>query len=375
MKVAFRTDASLDIGIGHVMRCLTLAEALRSHGANCHFICREHPGHLLDHIRKRGFAVSGLHSCKPDEHPLDETGEPPAHAHWLGCDWQTDARQTGDILAELQPDWLVVDHYALDTRWEETLKVYYKKLLVIDDLADRPHACDVLLDQNWFATKTASRYNGLTPPHCFKLLGPQHALLQPEYAQLRALMPPRDGIVRRVLVFLGGSDPTNQTAVVLNALMQSDFEHLVVDVVIGVNHPDPQGIAAMVAARPATCLHQNLPSLAGLMARADLMIGAGGATSWERMSLGLPSIVISIAENQTPMSLALMKAGYISFVGEMGVLKAGDIANAVRQSLASPIELKNQSSLMQKLVQGSATSQLCERLLTMVQTDATSHSH
>ena len=147
MKAAFRVDASLQIGSGHVMRCLTLAEALRANGAECHFITRDHPGHLLELIRHHDFTVAVL-PAEPLPAPSNtqvphERAKEPAHAKWLGSDWKTDADQTRAVLAQLQPDWLVVDHYALDQRWENALRPNFKQLLVIDDLADRSHQCEL----------------------------------------------------------------------------------------------------------------------------------------------------------------------------------------------------------------------------------------
>ena len=375
MKVAFRTDASLQIGSGHAMRCLALAAALRERDAQCHFISRAHPGNLISTIQQHGFKVVGL--VAPEQKAqsaiktIASTGQgtqqyqspEPAHTAWLGSTWQADATDTAAVVATLQPDWLVVDHYALDQRWESCLQPYCKKLMVIDDLADRAHCCDLLLDQNWFGDSTPTRYRNLVPPHCECYLGPEYALLKSEYAQLRDTMPPRDGTVRRVLVFLGGSDPSNQTAKVLTALMHPSFAHLQVDVVLGQYHPDAQGLAAQAATRPGTTMHQGLPTLAPLMVRSDLMISAGGTTTWERMCLGLPAIVISVAANQTTTNLALMNAGYIDFLGGMNDVNVSNIAEAVTQCLANPAVLKAQSSLCLDLVSGTGAQVVCQQIL------------
>jgi UDP-2,4-diacetamido-2,4,6-trideoxy-beta-L-altropyranose hydrolase len=360
LKVIIRADASFQIGSGHIMRCLTLADELRQRGAEVIFICREHSGNLIGTVENRGYRVERL--PQSDTEYISKNNDV-AHAAWLGATWQQDASEAIATLGGNKPEWLIIDHYSLDQRWEKELRPHVGKIMVIDDLADRPHDCDLLLDQNWFARQLNNRYDALVPAYCTKLLGPRYALLKPEYDQLRTLMPPRDGMVRRVLVFMGGSDPTNETVKVLKALMASDLANLVVDVVIGVNHPDPAGVEALVAARHPTVLHYNLPSLAGIMARADLMIGAGGTTTWERMCLGLPSIVISIASNQTATSMALMEAGYINFVGEKSGVTANDITKAVRHSVMSPNELKTQSERTRTLVP-SATGiiQLCSSM-------------
>ncbi|MBV2181849.1 MAG: UDP-2,4-diacetamido-2,4,6-trideoxy-beta-L-altropyranose hydrolase [Castellaniella sp.] len=352
MRVVFRTDASLEIGTGHVMRCLTLADALVAGGATCQFICRAHPGNLADLIRQHGFTV---HLLPLDGNWVLHDQSVPVHAAWLGADWQTDAEQSLHALRGMACDWLIVDHYALDKDWELALKPCSRRLMVIDDLADRVHVCDLLLDQNWHGSQTPCRYDAVLAPTVIRLLGPEYALLKSEYGQLRSLMPPRDGQVQRVLIFMGGSDPHNQTAKVLRALMVEELSGLTVDVVVGANHPDPLGLAALVSARHATILHRDLPSLAGLMARADLMISAGGATTWERMCLGLPGLVISIADNQIAIQRALAGDGYCKYLGVMCQVDMGVIIDAVRWAIRHQSELIQQSESCQKLVGGSGT--------------------
>ncbi len=373
--MVFRTDASVQIGSGHVMRCLTLADALKERGAHCHFISRAHPGHMVEFIRQRGYLVyclaapvksekcglNKLISVEPEF--LANQHQAAGHASWLGSDWLTDAQEAEVILNILQPDWLVVDHYAISHSWESALSPYYRKLMVIDDLADRAHYCDLLLDQNWHGDRTSKRYRYLVPPHCKCYLGPEYALLKPEYAKIRTKMKPRNGTVSNVLVFMGGSDPTNQTEKVLTALMQAKLTHLKVDVVLGQNHPDAKGIAALTENMPNMTIHQGLPSLAPLMERADLMIGAGGSTTWERMCLGLPTIVISIATNQSMTNQALMNAGYINFLGEMNEVSVACIAGAIQNSLVNPDLLIEQGRLGQTLVSGMGAKVISEYLL------------
>ncbi|GAB3443567.1 pseudaminic acid cytidylyltransferase [Massilia solisilvae] len=359
-RVAFRTDASLQIGTGHVMRCLTLADALAARGADCVFLCRPHAGNLLGLIEQRGHLALAL--------PAPAQGAAagpagPAHARWLGTDWATDAADTRKALGGEPVDWLVVDHYALDARWERELRSRCRQLMAIDDLADREHDCDLLFDQNWNGPDYARRYDGLVPAHCQLLLGPRHVLLRPEYLKLREWLPPRDGMVRRVLVFVGGSDLQGLTSRILRALDEPDLRALAADVVVGANYPDAGALAEQAARRPGTVLHGPQPSLAGLMARADLMIGAGGTTTWERMSLGLPGIVISVAPNQTPANQALHDAGYIDFLGEVDAVSAADIARSVRGCLGDGATLRARSRAISALVPGLGTEELCERLL------------
>ncbi|WP_337841111.1 UDP-2,4-diacetamido-2,4,6-trideoxy-beta-L-altropyranose hydrolase [Rheinheimera sp.] len=313
MKAVFRVDSSAQMGIGHLMRCLALADALRDSGVQAEFISRQLTGHTISQTEQRGYRVYPLPAPVEPLSSLQNTGL--RHQAWLGCSQAEDAAQCAPILQQIKPDWLIVDHYALDIEWENALTPYRKQLMVIDDLADRPHNCNLLLDQNWFSASTQSRYDPLVPADCVKMLGPAFALLKPEFSQLRLLLPAKDGYIRRVLVSMGGSDPSNETLKVLRALMQPELQHLVVDVVCGVNHQDMKAIEDMAAQRGATNIYRSLPTLSGLMARADLMIGAGGTTTWERMCLGLPAIVISLAANQYQPNLSLAQDGYILFAG------------------------------------------------------------
>lgn len=199
MNVVFRVDASLLIGSGHVMRCLSLADALRDRGGECHFICRDHPGHLNDLIARRGYSV---HSLAAAEGGVAVSGL--VHGAWLGVGQEQDASEAALILNELKPDWLVIDHYALDIRWEQQLVRYCKKLMVIDDLADRVHACDLLLDQN--LGRAREDYVALLPASGKALIGPEYALLRPEFAALRdySLQRRRQPRLENILISMGG---------------------------------------------------------------------------------------------------------------------------------------------------------------------------
>jgi UDP-2,4-diacetamido-2,4,6-trideoxy-beta-L-altropyranose hydrolase len=307
MKVCFRVDASLDIGSGHVMRCLALADALRLDGAHCHFLCRDLPGHLAAAIREHGFETTLL---KPAGAAFAGAAGP-AHAAWLGCPWEEDAAEVAPLLERLQARWLVLDHYALDARWEAALRRDGLRLMVIDDLADRPHACDVLLDQN--LGRSAAQYRDLVPPHCRVLAGPAYALLRPEFGALRPRsLARRDGAtLARVLVNMGGVDQFNATAAVLDALACSELSRqCAVSVVMGRNAPWIDAVRALAAgaARPIE-VAVNVQDMARRMADSDLAIGAAGSTSWERCCLGLPTLLVVLAPNQADGAAALERAG------------------------------------------------------------------
>jgi len=310
MKVLVRVDASVRIGIGHVMRCLTLAEALRERGAECRFICREHEGHLLEQIRQRGFDAYGLPVCSEERPPACHEDDS-NHSTWLGSDWVTDAAQTKVGAGETAIDWLIVDHYALDARWERLLRPVSRRLMVIDDLADRQHDCDLLLDQN--LGRTAPDYKSLVPEHCQILLGPRYALLRPEFAAFRERSLARRGQskLQHVLISMGGVDMANATGKILKVLVDAPLpKNCLITVVMGPHAPWLEQIRHIAATLPLPIeIKCNVANMAQLMAESDLAIGAAGSTSWERCSQGLPSIIGVVADNQIFIADALQAAG------------------------------------------------------------------
>ena len=358
MKIAFRADASIQIGTGHVMRCLTLAEELRRQGHACLFICRDHPGHLGGLIESKGFELHMLTGTEPVAN--DDQDNP--HASWLGATWQQDASQTLEVLTSVTVDWLVVDHYALDARWERKVAVTVDRVMVIDDLADREHECSLLLDQNVLENRVKQQYRSKVNTHCSLLLGPKYALLRPEYAALAKALPERDGIIDRVLIFVGGSDPYHLTECYLGTLARLEFSYLSVDVVIGINHPSPGTVKQLVNNRPKTRLYSGLPSLSALMVRADLMLGAGGTTNWERMCLGLNAIVASTAKNQENCNDLLGEQQIFHFLGNAKYVSMGDFYVALNEVLVCPAKVSEQSNRMRAIVDGNGCEKICKIL-------------
>lgn len=345
LVISFRTDASLIMGSGHVMRCLTLADALRVQGAQCHFISREHPGHLLEVIRQRGHTVTALPAGNPMSAMGTNAVPQPAHAAWLGCDWQTDAQRTGATLADLQPDWLVVDHYALDLRWEEALAPHYRQLLVIDDLADRPHRCNLLLDQN--LGRQPQDYAGLVQPNCQLLIGPNFALLRPEFAALRPYCLQRRQAqpnLRQLLITMGGVDKPNATGKVLQALKTCALPPACrITVVMGLTAPWLQNVQVLATQMPwPTTVVVNVNDMAQRMADSDLAIGAAGSTSWERCCLGLPTLMVLLAANQQPGAQSMVAAHAACLIGAVS-----DIATQLPLAVAQLIESERHSRMSQ----------------------------
>ncbi|RTY34217.1 UDP-2,4-diacetamido-2,4,6-trideoxy-beta-L-altropyranose hydrolase [Chlorobium phaeovibrioides] len=291
MNIAFRVDASAQIGTGHFMRCLTLAQNLHFRGVAIRFVSRLLPEYLCDMLSERGYECILLDGASSDSLTDDLS-----HSHWLACSQQRDAQDCEQALADRTWEWLIVDHYALDARWESALRKRAKHIFVIDDIADRQHDCDILLDQNFYADM-GGRYSGKVPPHCRLLLGPQYALLRDEFRRQRVDVKVRIGPVKRVLVFFGGIDAENYTGRAIDVLSHTKRNGLLVDVVIGIQHPFREQIESSCSEHKFTCYVQT-GSISELMAKADLAIGAGGSATWERCCLGLPTIAIATAANQ-----------------------------------------------------------------------------
>jgi UDP-2,4-diacetamido-2,4,6-trideoxy-beta-L-altropyranose hydrolase/UDP-4-amino-4,6-dideoxy-N-acetyl-beta-L-altrosamine N-acetyltransferase len=310
-KIAFRTDASVEIGAGHVMRCLSLAGALREGGKECHFICREHIGHLGELIRGAGHELTLLPA------PGAGTERGSSELPWLGASWEEDAKQTIQELHGAVVDWLIVDHYSLDARWERELRSACRRILVIDDLANREHDCDLLLDQN--LGRTPSEYAELVPSGCEIVTGPRHALLRPEFAGLReySLQRRRRFGLEQILVSMGGVDPQNATSEVLNALETSGLPMTCrVTAVIGAHAPWAASVARTFESTGRLGeVVVGASNMAELMAECDLAIGGGGSTSWERCALGVPAILFALADNQIAPAKALHGAGAALFAG------------------------------------------------------------
>lgn len=324
MKVVFRVDASLRIGTGHVMRCLTLADALKSNGTKCYFICRELSGNLISFIRERGYTVYILPHAESDIAGfIDKQEDHLAHSAWLGTSQQSDANQCHSILSNLQPDWLIVDHYALDIRWETAISDNCRRLMVIDDLADRKHHCDLLLDQTF--GRNIEDYQSLVPDGCEILCGSQYALLRPEFAALRPYSLQRRKSfpqLQHLLITMGGVDKDNVTGQVLAALHHCQLpEQCKITVVMGATAPWLTNVSQLATDMPwPTTVKVNVSNMAQLMADSDLAIGAAGATSWERCCLGLPTIMLVLAENQRGIAKALKNSGAV-FILDCFMLK------------------------------------------------------
>jgi len=353
MKAVIRADASLRIGNGHVMRCLTLAKALLQTGVEVLFICRPQPGDLISYIASQGVAVSVL-------------AELPALADGACADpekvmphWQQDAEECLALLSGRETHWLIVDHYGLDAQWHQSMRPVCHHILVMDDLANRPLDADALLDQN--PGRRSADYDAYVPAESPRYIGPAYAILKPEFAGLRpqSLARRTQDTGLHILVSLGGVDANNVTQSVLLGLEQAVLPaHTRITVVLGLHAPWREAVAQ-------TAMHMSYPTqlithtehMAELMCDADLAIGAAGTTALERCCMGLPSIQLVLADNQATAAHALAQAG-----AALTLPWQTDLSAALHLALAEvlqPERLQHMQTAAAQLVDGLG----CQRVL------------
>jgi UDP-2,4-diacetamido-2,4,6-trideoxy-beta-L-altropyranose hydrolase len=312
------------------MRCLALADTLNRRGAAVTFICRQAKGHLCDQIEQAGYAVQRL---------PDRDG------------WFYDAEDSLDALRTLglRPDLLVVDQYALDRPWEHALRAVTGRILVIDDLADRMHDCDVLVDPN-LHDSPETRYRGLVSESTLVFVGPQYALLRPEFN----LVAPRtrDSGVNKVLAFFGGADPSNEAQKIVCALraLAGRAPHTVL--VLGPINPRASQIQQAALGLSRIDLVGATREMARLIGESDLALGTCGGAAWERCLLGLPALVVVSAENQRDDARILHSLGAVRNLGEANHTSAESWAAAIADLQDAPRTLMTMSRAALSVMKG-----------------------
>jgi UDP-2,4-diacetamido-2,4,6-trideoxy-beta-L-altropyranose hydrolase len=343
------------------MRCLTLADHLKAQGAFVVFISHHISETYSEMLEKKGFEFRRLdYKNKPLE--VDEL----THASWLGVSQHEDAKSTIAVISDEKWNWIIVDHYALDYRWESELRSSTEKIMVIDDLADRTHDCDLLLDQNLYSDMN-HRYEGKILGSCRLLLGPRYALLRKQFQEARSNLQTRGDKVERVLIFFGGIDAEDYTSKAISALATISNPVFEVDVVIGSHHPNKSKITEECS-RLGFCCHVQTDKMATLIANADIAIGAGGSTIWERCTLGLPTITLSVANNQKKPTYDAAQAGVI-YAPEINSNLVDEIKLHFMALLGNPLLRKNLSRLSIQLVDAKGAyrvaSIMCPRVIVL----------
>lgn len=362
MKIVFRVDASIQMGTGHVMRCLTLANALKNQGAECHFICREHPGNMIGLITQQGHHVYSLpyigtsQQLKQKNHVVDLS-----HASWLGVTQDEDANLCVSIIKSLQPDWLILDHYALDIRWEQKLRPFCQRIMVIDDLADRQHDCDILIDQNYLPFYE-QRYDRLVPATTKKLLGPSFILLRDEFLKLREEKPQRTSTTEaHFLINFGGVGNYSLLSKVIEAI--NIFQKQSFYIVTGKLEVHQFLKLKKTISYSKVKIVETAANMANLMSQSQYAIGACGSTVWERFCLGLNSGLVEMAENQIPLLSYLTKMNLIDNLGEFNSLTTDNILNLLETFDLTDAKYSHRKSEIMNLIDGKGTQRVVDMVL------------
>ena len=356
MKVVFRVDSSLAIGSGHLIRCLALANRLKKSAVAVTFVSRDLPGNIANIVISDGHELVLL----PYKNLLVQTLDTVAHAEWLGEHWSVDALETIRVVDNKNFEILVVDHYAIDFNWEAQLQPHFKKIVVIDDLADRQHFCDLLVDQN-FVSNFKTRYFDKVPNKCELLLGPKFAILQPNYFEVRSKVILRKLCIKNFLVFFGLSDKENLTEMAIKCFLELDRNDFNLTVVGNPDNPQYMKLIKEYGNIDNLEFFGKLSTLAPLTAWADVVIGAGGTTSWERLCLGRKAIVITVADNQIETAKALHSDGLIVWLGMAQDVTATDLFRELNYS-SDPKWHAGWPKKGFDLVDGMGLERICKKL-------------
>lgn len=362
MKVAVRTDASLRIGTGHLARCLTLAKRLQEEGALVTFVCRGLEGQLCDELIAQGFE---LHRLPSPSAPPPSSGDDD-YPKWLGVPLETDAAETSARLESERFDWLIVDHYSITASWHRALRPRVDRILVIDDLAEARMECDLLLNQSVIDAPN-DLYEQTTASGCVTLLGPAYALLRPEFAELRSAPRTNTAPARKLLISFGGVDAANLSSRSLEALAPELSSRWSVEVALGPANPHAEELARNYGAETGVEILQEVSDLALRMTNADLAIGAGGVSAWERCCAGLPSVMISAAPNQVGICEGIARSGAGRYLGTAAEVDPASISRAVSELSEEPEAMAEMSRAARALVDGRGVERVVRKMRCVAQ--------
>ena len=333
-NIFIRVDSGIETGIGHMMRCFALAEILKDMDFEVNFISKKLNGNICDFIIKNGYKVHSI----PSNNQNEKTNKFSTNDIKKKI-VENDALETMKIIIKNndKSPWILVDHRDLDIQWETILRECVERIIVIDDLANKKHDCDLLIDQNLYEQMN-KRYINLVSKNCKKLLGPKYALLRPEFYELRNNLIKNKNQLRNILISFGSSDPSNETCKVLEAIKILNIKNLKVDVVVSSINQHKEKIKDICSSIPNATFHCDVDKIGGLMYKADLAIGAGGSTTWERCCLGLPSIVSILSDDQQECTETMGEKGYIINLGWAKNLTAKDYVEKIKNINISKLQ-------------------------------------
>ena len=342
--IFIRVDSSTKIGYGHFMRCMALADTLQKN-FEINFITRSLEGSLISDIQKKGFGIFRFYS---NSEKINE---------------KNDAQKTISLIKKHSgsKNILIVDNYQLPKKWETDVKPFVHKLIVIDDLSNRSHNCDLLIDQN-LHTKVNGLYKGLIPSNCIKLIGPKFSMIRKEFRMMRKSVKPRTFPIKKILVSFGGSDIENQTRVALNSIKKMNGK-INVDVVVGKANKCKKTLKIFCNKNKHFTYHEQIDNIADLMLSSDLSIGSSGSTTWERCCLGLPAIVSISSNDQRDIANSLSRKKCIINLGDVKKLKESSYINVITNLKKN--DLRNMSKNSMSLVDGNGTQRIFKHILLM----------
>jgi len=342
MKVVFRVDADEKVGTGHLMRCLTLANELRKYVQEVHFICRSSKLIISNLVQKHGFVL----------HKIDSN---------ITLQEQ-DAQQTCDVIKTLKgkPAWLIIDHYGLGSSFESKTRPIVKNIMVLDDFANREHDCDMLLDQNIFAV---DRYKELVPMSCQQLIGTRYALLRNEFPLTRSQVNRDFTRLENILVNFGGGDDRGLIEKSVLAILMQNSNDIQCDVILGQANPNREYLIDFLAPYSNIKVFPHVNNIAELMMKADLAIGSGGSTIWERCCLGLPSIVVAVSDIEEQLATVCAEQNLISYLGRYEQISITDINQKIEYLLKNIGKLKQMSANGMNLVDGLGANSVVKAML------------
>lgn len=307
MKIAFRVDSGTHIGTGHLMRCLTLAKKFHKKSHEVIFVSRDHEGSISNKISSTfGCTILPLDNKKKVSYNDNN------YQSWLGVSIDQEISDSNAFFKSFSSkfDYIVIDHYGLDSIYEKEMAKHCSKIVVIDDLMNRYHFADYIIDQNLSAEQ--NRYEKLnTKLSCKYLMGPQYALLKDDFKKFRPIAFVEKKSINNILVFFGGMDISGECKKVVDAFLLNDYPFNI-HIILGQGHSDYSHISSAAAINSKIKLYHFIDNMAEFMSKMDVAFGACGATSWERATLALPALTVVSADNQKLVSEAL-------YINEMAI--------------------------------------------------------
>ena len=336
-----RVDSSPEIGIGHMMRCLTLAQELKNNFDKIIFLTQKDSGNFIGTIMKNEFEVIFIPTTNNDPNIIKNL-----------------------ITAYSEnKNFLLIDHYDIGSNFESSLKNIFERIFVIDDLANRKHDCDLLIDQNYYRDLN-QRYEKLIQNGTITLLGPKYAIIRPEFRKINKKTIKKNSQIKKILVSFGGSDPTNECKKVLDALCSIENSKFEIIVAAGIYNHKFEQLKKLYEKYSNIKIYRHVDELSRLMVNSDLFIGAGGTTTWERFYMGLPSIVTIISDDQKES---------IEFLSDMGhVINLGLAKNVTSKTYVQTLQkpnsdlIYNMSLHNQKLVDGNGSNRIKKQIIELI---------